>query len=417
MKTYSGIVTRRSGKASALGFPTINIPFSTASVSGIYAARVTVDGTIHNAAAFADPARGVLEAHLLDFSGVLDDKEVAITLVRKIRDNERFPDDDALSQAIAQDVAQVRYYLSMPQASSRFIRLAPWLVFIAAMLWATDAPLRLHLTQSLSSEFIVLAEHLVSVVIVLPLILTSLGTIRRLTLKQWLAIAAIAIGGSALASIAFTEAFHYVNPSVAILLQKLQPFIAISLAGLWLGERTGKRFWPYALLAIAGAYLISFPHLVPRTFPGEAFDPNLIGVGLALLAAVFWGASTVLGKYMLSSIDFKLMTALRFSLAFLFLLALAVSHKSIPDLATIPPTDYLYLVIIALVSGTVSLFIYYKGLAHTPASVATLAELGFPVAAVVVNWVFLDAILSPVQLIGIVVLLIALYRLSLRNNS
>jgi drug/metabolite transporter (DMT)-like permease len=222
----------------------------------------------------------------------------------------------------------------------------------------------------------------------------------------------IAICGSALASIAFTQAFHYVNPSVAILLQKLQPFIAISLAAGILKEKLTLRYWEWAISAIIGAYLISFPGLKPELFPGEQFNPNIIGIGYALLAAFLWGASTVFGKYVLINTDFKLMTSLRFVIAFLFLIVFNVSTSSIPPLSTVSPTDWLYIFIIAMASGVVALFIYYKGLENTKASVATIAELGFPMAAVIINWIFLSATLVPMQLVGMSILIIAIYRLT-----
>ncbi len=294
----------------------------------------------------------------------------------------------------------------------------PYLIFLAAMLWATDAPFRLHLTQELSSNFIVLAEHFVSVLFVLPILLLNWSELKRLTLKDWVAVLFIAICGSALAAVAFTQAFHYVNPSVAILLQKLQPFIAISLAGVLLKERLSERFWLFAVLALAGAYLISFPNLLPQVYPGETFNPNLIGTGLALIAAFFWGASTVFGKYVLNTTNFKVMTSLRFCLGFLFLLGLNFYQQTFPSFSAITTTDYLFIVIVALTSGVVSLFIYYKGLANTKASVATLAELGFPLAAVVVNWLFIpNSTLVPMQFVGIAALLCAVWGLARYNQS
>src|SRR6185503_6674915 len=158
---------------------------------------------------------------------------------------------------------------------NKLSKFGPYLVFIAALLWATDAPFRVHLTQSLSSNFIVLAEHLVDTIIVLPILLMNWREMKQLRAKQWVAIIVIAIGGSALASVAFTQAFHYVNPSVAILLQKLQPLIVIGLAASMLQEQLRSRFWLWAAVAIAGAYLISFPRLVPQVFAGETFNPNL----------------------------------------------------------------------------------------------------------------------------------------------
>jgi dihydrofolate reductase/drug/metabolite transporter (DMT)-like permease len=294
-------------------------------------------------------------------------------------------------------------------------KIGPFLVLLAAMMWATDAPFRVHLTAELSSTFIVLAEHFVDVLIVLPLLLVSFAELKKLTWREWTAVLAIAIGGSALASVAFTQSFHYVNPSVAILLQKLQPLIAVSLAALLLRETLTKRFWLWAFVALSGAYVISFPELRPQLFPGEEFNPNTMGVVLALLAALLWGASTVLGRFVLRTLDFKLMTALRFVFAFLFLLVLAGAQGTYAEVATITATDIFFIVIIAVVSGVVSLFIYYRGLRDTKASIATLAELGFPMAAVVVNWLFLDATLSPLQLLGMAALLFAIYELGGEN--
>ncbi|MBP6945995.1 MAG: EamA family transporter, partial [Candidatus Pacebacteria bacterium] len=117
-----------------------------------------------------------------------------------------------------------------------FKKYAPFLVLFAAMLWATDAPFRLHLTEGLSSNFIVLGEHFIAILFILPILLLNWRELKKLKLKEWLAVLFIAIGGSALASVAFTQAFHYLNPSVAILLQKLQPFMVIGLAAIVLKE-------------------------------------------------------------------------------------------------------------------------------------------------------------------------------------
>ncbi len=296
--------------------------------------------------------------------------------------------------------------------------IAPFLVLIAAMLWATDAPFRIQLTQTLSSNFIVLGEHFIDVLFVLPLLALGWRDLKKLSWKEWFAVGFIAIGGSALGSIAFTQAFHYVNPSVAILLQKLQPLIAISLAALVLKEPLTPRFWVWAFLALFGAYLISFPNLVPQLYPGEQFNPNVMGVVLALTAAFFWGASTVFGRFVLNKIDFKLMTALRFSTAFVFLLILNLWQGSFPAAGQFTTTHALYIGIIAVVSGVVSLFIYYRGLQFTPASVATLAELGFPMAAIFVNWLFIpNSALVPMQFVGVAILLMAIWGLSRYNQE
>ena len=170
-------------------------------------------------------------------------------------------------------------------SEQKMTKWGPVLIFIAAMLWASDAPFRFHLAQTLSPSFIVLVEHFINTLIILPFIFLNWQEIRSLNWKQWLTLLGIGIGASAFATILFTQAFSYVNPSVAIVLQKLQPLIAISLAAIFLGERTGKRFWSWALLALAGAYIVSFPGLKPELYNGEVWSPNTIGVLCALGAA------------------------------------------------------------------------------------------------------------------------------------
>lgn len=104
------------GRASHLGFPTINIPLEDKDVSGIFAATVTTNSATYHAAAYADQKRHVLEAHLLDFSGDITG-EVTIELVEKIRGDEVFTDDETLKTTMAADVRAVRDYFSFLQNS------------------------------------------------------------------------------------------------------------------------------------------------------------------------------------------------------------------------------------------------------------------------------------------------------------
>lgn len=305
----------------------------------------------------------------------------------------------------------------MENPERKMIAWGPILIFIAAMLWATDAPFRFHLTQTLPSSLIVLVEHSINVLLILPFIFSGWKEIKNLNWKQWLAILVIGIGASAVATILFTKAFAYVNPSVAIVLQKLQPLIAISLATIFLKERMGKRFWLWAGIALAGAYVISFPSLKPELYYGEVWNPNTIGVLLALGAAALWGAGTVLGRYVLDSISFKTVTSLRFFLAFLFLLVLNLNSGVLETIRALTGKDILFLIIIAITSGFTSLMIYYKGLETTKASVATLAEMGFPFLAVIVNAFALGFFLKPMQVAGMVLLLVAVWGLTRMNKA
>src|SRR5204862_6263217 len=83
------------------------------------------------------------------------------------------------------------------------------LVGVAAALWAFDAYFRPGLTKQLSSGQIVLVEDLMISICLLPVLVASFSSLRRLSARRWLALAAIAIGPQAIATVLFTKAIGY----------------------------------------------------------------------------------------------------------------------------------------------------------------------------------------------------------------
>jgi riboflavin kinase/FMN adenylyltransferase len=109
---FKGIIQHGSGTGKKIGFPTLNIPLDDESVSGIYAAVVTIKGSPYHAAAYADTRRKLLEAHLLYFEDDLYGLEATIELKEKIREDQRFDDEAELKNAIAADVEAIKAYFA-----------------------------------------------------------------------------------------------------------------------------------------------------------------------------------------------------------------------------------------------------------------------------------------------------------------
>jgi riboflavin kinase/FMN adenylyltransferase len=109
---FKGTIQHGNGTGKTLGFPTLNIPLDDESVSGIYAAIVTIKGSPYHAAAYADTRRKLLEAHLLHFEDDLYGLEATIELKKKIREDKHFDDEAELKKAIADDVEAVKAYFS-----------------------------------------------------------------------------------------------------------------------------------------------------------------------------------------------------------------------------------------------------------------------------------------------------------------
>ena len=132
------------------------------------------------------------------------------------------------------------------------------LVALGAALWGTDALFRRGLALDLPASTLVFLEHVILVAVTFPVLwrrrsqLTSLGRI------DWLAAGVIGVGSSALATVMFTAAFQYGDPTTPLLLQKVQPLIAVGAASLLLGERLLPRFAGFLVAGLAGAYLVAF---------------------------------------------------------------------------------------------------------------------------------------------------------------
>ncbi len=295
-------------------------------------------------------------------------------------------------------------------------RYAVLFVALAATLWASDAYFRNQLVQHLSATQIVVAEDALITLFLLPVLIRSRHELKLLGARGWTAVAVIAAGAQALATILFTASFanaaqHQLFAETFVL-QQTQPLIAIVLAWVVLGERRRPWFWPAAAVAIVAVYMVVFAS--DPLSPVSALQNGRIEVGLlALGAAVLWASGTVLGRFALGSISFWSMTALRFTLALPVLVVVVLVQDGLGGLSHYRFTDFVpNLLAIAIVPGLLALLLYYRALSKTPASLATIAEMAYPVAATLIAsapppWGFNQPI-YPVQLAGTALLLVVI---------
>ena len=294
--------------------------------------------------------------------------------------------------------------------------IGPLAIIFAAFLWSIDALFRQSL-YSLPSIFIVFSEHSLGLIITLPWLIKFWPKIKRLNRKTWMSIFWIAVFGGLLGTLAYTRALSYINYihfSVVVLLQKLQPIFAIILARIILKERFKGRFYLWAVVALVGSYFVAFPNILPQWQDG---GKNVWAGLLAVGAAFAWGSSTVMGKYSLRELDSRIVTPLRLGLTAILsgiYILLCIELGSIPRLSS---EQLFYLIAIVLSSGTVALSIYYFGLKKVQASQSTLLEMFWPISAVTIDWVFFDHALTWSQILGAVLMLTAIYRVTRRQGD
>jgi drug/metabolite transporter, DME family len=267
------------------------------------------------------------------------------------------------------------------------------LVAGAATLWGLDQWIRGPLSATTTAGTIVFGEHLVLVVLTLPLAAGALAAVLRRGWRHVAAAIAIGAGASAVATILFTEALFTHNDFVTpVVLQKVQPVFAVLGAMVVLDERPGRRYVPYFIAALVGTWFMG----VPRPFHPEAH--GLATMSYALGAALLWGLGTVFGRYLARDLRFEHVTTLRFLFG-LPASAIALLVLGVPAFASWH--DSFWIMILALVTGFAAMFLYYYGLRSIPAIAATLAELAFPITAVLVGYFKFGQTLSGWQWFGV----------------
>ena len=177
-------------------------------------------------------------------------------------------------------------------------------IITAAILWSFDGFLRQSL-YNVPSLIIVAIEHIFGALLFIPFIFKTRKEINNINQQTWVSVFWISICGGILGTFFYTSALsyvNYINLSVVVLLQKLQPLFAISLASVILKEKLSKKFLLLTTIAIIGSFLVTFG-LQPIA---EWEDKTIIASLFALLAAFSWGSSTVLGKHALKKLSFQI---------------------------------------------------------------------------------------------------------------
>ena len=288
-------------------------------------------------------------------------------------------------------------------------------VIFAALLWSIDALLRQSL-YALPALLIIAIEHGVGTLIFIPFLKKYWNDIKGLAQSGWISILWISLLGGMGGTYFYTKALSYVgyiDLSIVVLLQKLQPVFAMSLAAIILKEKLSKKYILLAFLAIIGGYLVTFgKNSVPN------WDDNtLIAALLALLAAFCWGSSTAIAKKALVNLHYSAVTGLRLAVTTLIRLIIIIIFNFEILNVDISLNQWSMIIVIVLSSGTFALFIYYYGLNKLPASHTTLFELFWPLSAVIIDWIRNGESLAFMQLLGAAFLLLSTTLLAQENSN
>jgi drug/metabolite transporter (DMT)-like permease len=286
------------------------------------------------------------------------------------------------------------------------------LICLSAVAWGFDGVVLTPRLSHLPVGFVVFLIHAIPLLIMVPFLRRSWRTLRAMERRGWWILALVAATGGLVGTLAIVKALFLVNfnrLSVVVLLQKMQPLFAVTLASILLKEKITARFAGFASVAIVGAYLLAFGMDLPHLQSG---DHTAEAAALALLAAAAFGSATVFGKQLLGTLGFADATFGRYGMTALMALGyVAVSGTGLP-FADVGPRGWLIILVISVTTGSGAIFLYYYGLTRVRASIAAICELCLPLSAVIFDYVVNGSVLGPWRILGAGLLIFAILRLT-----
>ena len=286
-------------------------------------------------------------------------------------------------------------------------------ISISAMLWGLDGIVLTPRLYNLDVGYVVFILHIIPFLLMNIFFYKEYNKIRIFSASDYLILIIVAFLGGTLGTLSIVKALFLLNfeqLTIVVLLQKLQPVFAISLAAIILKEKIKKNFILWACIALIASYFMTFGFNSPN------FDTGIntpVAALWALLAAFSFGSSTVFSKKILQKYNFITATFYRYGFTVLFMLLYIVVFSKFHQFKETTINNWLIFILIALTTGSGAIFLYYYGLKKVRAIIATICELFFPLSAVVLDYLINKTFLSPVQWIGAAVLVFSILRLNI----
>lgn len=295
-------------------------------------------------------------------------------------------------------------------------------VSLSAILWGLDGVVLTPRLKSASGAYldigyVVFLLHAIPFIIMNCFLYKQYRQLKVFTRQDVVYFLMIALFGGALGTLSIVKALFLVNfkhLTIVVLLQKLQPLFAISLAAILLKERLNRRFVLWGAVAIVASYFLTFGWHWPDLETGAN---TVYAALLAVLAAFSFGSSTVFSKKILLKYSFTTSTFYRYLFTSLLMLLYVAASGTYQQWSVTPPQTWGLLLLIAFTTGSGAIFLYYYGLTRVRAMVATVCELFFPLSAIVFDYLFNGNQLSWIQWLSAGVMIFAIIRLNIGGQG
>ena len=264
-------------------------------------------------------------------------------------------------------------------------------IYILAMLiFGTNGYLVAHL--SLQGSQIVLVRTLVGGLLLTAIVLLRGGFDREAVRAEWrdLLFGGVALG---LNWVALFTAYRLLNVSLATLIYYAGPMLVLLFSPLLFRESlTPQKIAAVAIVA-AGLFCI--------TGSITSAGMNLTGLLAAVLSALFYASLIIFNKRIVKTGGMQT-AALELDVAFVVVLIYVLLTAGIPHPLK---ADIPYLLVLGLVNTGIAYMLYFTGLQKLPGQSVALISYVDPVSALVFSALLLHETMTPLQVLGAVLII------------
>lgn len=196
----------------------------------------------------------------------------------------------------------------------------------------------------------------------------------------------------------FFSSFKYISSSLGEIIYHCYPFFVLVLAYFFLNEAITKSKLIGVVLSIIGTII---------TIYGPLGNNDIRGISYVVITAFVSSIYIIFTKKRLSKIDNTVLTmylCLVCSIVYFFFSLLTNDFVIITDLHLI-----FNVTVLAVCSTVVGFFAFMKAISLLSAGYVSILSLFEPIFTIVLAYVILDVALTPLQMIGTTIVLIAVY--------
>lgn len=289
-------------------------------------------------------------------------------------------------------------------------------VCVSAIMWGFDGVVLTPNLYNLRVDYVVFMLHLIPFVLMNIFLRNEYRHLKSFNRNDYIFFFLVALLGGAVGTMSIVKALfllEFKKLTIVVLLQKLQPVFAITLAALVLGEHPRRGFFIWAAIAIVAGYFMTFGFKLPDV---EGSINTIHASLFALLAAFSFGSATVFSKKVLNKWHFKTATFYRYGFTTHIMLIVVLVAGSYNGIMVTTKMNWIIFFLIAFTTGSGAIFLYYFGLRRVKAMIASICELCFPLSAILFDYLVNNYTLTLIQWVSAAVLIFAIVRLNLRYS-